>query len=324
MTTRTIERAGQVLDRAARMRAFRAPLMDRRLFDPQMRTPGYVKAPFAMNAVRNEMLSYRGIQQIPINKIRSEQPTVSLKEAKAKLGTINAPNAKPPGVIAHNGMFYLADGNHRTTAARALGHKTIAANVAEFKGQIQGPAIAGASAHRASTAAMNVAAPLLVGVNAAAAYQSRINDGGSTPEALGDAAIAGGSTAASGVVIGAAMRGATQMGFTSAAGMAARALPILSVAGHAAGYGYAAWQRGESGTGIAKAAGWGAVNGILPIDATIGAFGGFNAANARHTQAGRATSDNAQTNGNRLRGTQNAANLKAIIANRQSRAASGY
>jgi len=131
---RSPERAAQVLDRAARMRSFAPGLMDRRLFDAQMRTPGRSKSPIGdLNHLGSEQLRYQGVQSVPLKAVRSEQPTVSVSAVKKKL-TAPAPSSpkRMPLVLHHQGTYHVMDGNHRVTAARALRSGAIQARVVEL------------------------------------------------------------------------------------------------------------------------------------------------------------------------------------------------
>lgn len=279
--SRSIARAEAVLDRAARMRQFKAGWTERRLFDPQMRTPGHVGSAVSMNWLTPEMLKNRRTAEVPLSQIRTEQPSVSVAAVKAKLGS----PGKPPLLVKDGDFYRVADGNHRITAARALGQKTLSANVADIAGEIKGPAVnlSPATIGRGMRTAANIGAPLAVGANALLAYAATKKAGGSTFEAAGSAAMQGGQTAATGIAIGAGLRGASALGLKGTASFAARALVPLSIAGHAAGYAYGAWSRGEGAGGILKSAAWGAVNGVIPIDLTAEALGNFNSANSSYS-----------------------------------------
>lgn len=295
MAERTVARAQAVLDRAAKMRTFKPGWFDARPFDRQIRTPGHVDTPFSVNHLPQSMLIHRGKAEIPLNKVRTEQPTVSVAEVKAKIAK-GGSVASSPHVIRHNGLYYTADGNHGFTADRALGKKTATAQVFDINGKLLSPVISKSAVRAAGRATSMIASPLLVGANASLAYQGRKAAGGSTLEATGDAVLAGGATAASGMVIGSGLRTAANWGFKAAASTAARALVPLSIAGHAGAYGFAAWQRGESGAGIAKAAAWGGINGVLPIDATVSAVKSFNQADSKYSHGHQGMGHDAPTN----------------------------
>lgn len=343
---RSVERASQVLDRAARMSSFKPGFLDRRLFDTQMRTPGKVDAPFSMNSLDPNLLKARGEQMIPIAKVRSEQPTVSLAAAKAKL-TSPTGSSKLPQMVQHNGTYWVADGNHRVTAARALGETHIRAQVADLNAQIKGPLIKPGTAAKGIGMAANIAGPVAVAANATMAFKAAQNAGKSDAAAALDATFAGTRTAATGIAIGGTVKALAQAGVKGAALLGRAAVP-LSIAGHAAAYGIAAARRGEDGLGVLRSIGWGAINGAVPIDLTTQAItsmrspkpqanaapaGGDSRMSAAQSKQfaeansafmtgqshkiGQAEPDS----GNTKRGTQNQANLEAINKGRAARAA---
>lgn len=293
---RTPERAAKILDRAARMSSFKPGILDRRLFDTQMRTPGHVNAPFNINKVAQAgILTPAGRQDIPLSKIRTEQPTISLAAAKANLTNPTTKGGSSPVVVQHKGLYYVGDGNHRITAARALGEKSISVRVMEINGQIRQPALNMGSVGKSLGHLSAFAGPAVVAANATMAYKARINDGGSTAEAAGAAAVEGTKTAATGMAIGGAVKAASNVGLLkgTAAAIGRAAVP-LSMAAHAGGYAFGAWRRGEDNLGIMKAAGWGAINGVVPFDLTAQAVKAWGDSGRADTATpARLTSDQA-------------------------------
>lgn len=340
---RSPERAAAVLDRAARMQQFRPGFMDRRLLDAQMKTPGHAASPFSMTKLDPSLIKGRGEQMIPISKIRSEQPTISLAAAKAKLSNPTG-SSKLPQVVNHNGTYWVADGNHRVTAARALGETHIRAQVGDLNAKIKPPLISGSTVTKGLGMASNVAGPLAVGANAAMAWSTAKNEGKSDAAAAGAATVAGTKTAGTGMAIGAGVKVAAGAGLKTVAALGRAALP-LSIVGHAIGYGVAEYRRGGDRLDILAAAGRGALNGVVPIDLTTQAMaalrnskqqtaakpsGGdtrlsagqqkqFADANASFSQAQKQPAAD-PSNGNSKRGTQNETNLQAILAARTARA----
>lgn len=320
MGRRTPERAAAVLDRAARMSQFKPGWFDQRLGDRQMRTPGKVDSPFRIERLPQGVLKRAEIADIPLKSVVTEQPTVSVKNVKAKLATAGDGSRTPP-VIRHGGQYYLADGNHETTGMRALGMKSGKFQVYDLNADIKPPLVSPQAIRTAGRVTQMVGAHLAVGGMAALAYQNRLASGGSTGEAIVDGAVAGGRTAATGAVMGGLIKGAKAVpALRGAASFASRALLPLSIAGHAAGYAYGAWKRGEGAGGIAMAAGWGAINGVVPIDLVREAVSGgepheaqqFAKANRDYQAAGRTAKQNPDAgNDGKRRGWSNAARISA-------------
>ena len=83
----------------------------------------------------------RKIVKVPIDKIRTDQPSVSAVVVRGKLlrgpethaakYSIGDPENEEylPQMIHHDGHFHIMDGNHRVTTARLKGEKTIQAIV---------------------------------------------------------------------------------------------------------------------------------------------------------------------------------------------------
>lgn len=120
-----------------------------------------------------------------------------------------------------------------------------------------------------------IATPIAAASVAAMSYRKAKNEGKSEARATLEAAGAGAATAAIPAAIGA---GAAKLARSSsigarALGIASRAFIPLSVLGHAGAYAYAAIQRGEGIGGVAAATGRGAINGIIPIDLALEAYG---------------------------------------------------
>lgn len=327
---RTPERAAQVLDRAARMSSFRAGWLDKKLGDPQMRTPGKVAPPFSIYSLPENAWKEVGVAEVPLKSIRTEQPTVSIAKVKAKLSN-PGPADYIPKVLKHGDTYYTMDGNHRLTSQRALGETMTKARVYHLDGSIKPPLMSPKMISTGMRGATMAAGPVAVGSIAAMAYKNRIDAGGSTGEAALDATVAGGRTAATGLAIGSGIkiaRASAMPALRSAASFASRAILPASIIGHAAAYGFAAWQRGESGGDIAKAAGWGAVNGVLPIDLAREAIGGmtnagagrvpeaaqFNAANKSYQTARAAAQEPDQGGDGKRKGWSDAARINSAKA----------
>lgn len=136
---RSPERAAAVIDRASRSKAFAPSIFDKQLFSRQMKTPRPGASPFGnLNALGMEHLHDRGVQQVNLRHVVSDQRTISPDAVKKKIGEIASGKAGTSGkalpmVIHHNGTYHVIDGNHRLTAQRALGSNFAAARVVEFK-----------------------------------------------------------------------------------------------------------------------------------------------------------------------------------------------
>ncbi|MEQ1694766.1 MAG: hypothetical protein ABL901_02900 [Hyphomicrobiaceae bacterium] len=127
---RSLARAERVIERAARMKQFRAKRSVRGLFDRQMRTPGYVKSePFKKGTV---LPRTPRTESIPLNKLRTTQASVSVAEVKRKMRSLKSDDGRLPGAFYYKGKYYANDGNHRYTALRALGAKFAKAEVVEL------------------------------------------------------------------------------------------------------------------------------------------------------------------------------------------------
>lgn len=338
---RSPERAAAVLDRAAKMRSNRAGWLDKRLFDPQMRTPGKGQAPLNFDYLKPEHVTPKGTQSVSTRAIVSDQPTISIKSVKGKIGEVakgqpQMSGGKLPQLLLHNGQYHVFDGNHRVTAIRALGGRTIQGQVYELKPGVGRPAPSIANGingpGRIAFGAVGIGT---VAASSALAYRNAKDRGASDLEASTRAALAGAGQSSTPLVLSSGLALAEHYGsaaLKTAAGTFGRALLPASMAGHAAAYAWQAYRQGADAAGIAKAAGWGAVNGVVPIDLMRDAYGAvtrkgpqqaaFNAANTHFAQSHMTEAPKAQDTAdrNRKRGTQNEANLKAIIANRQQRA----
>lgn len=273
---RSPERAAAVLDRAARMDGFRTSVVDRRIGDPQMRTPGAVETPFRMDRVTKADIAGLGRQQIPLSSIRTEQPTVSLAAVKSKL----AGGGRPPALVKHGDWYYVADGNHRITAARALGQTHIDAHVANLPVRGGNAPMPGARIGNPGAIERGLgkaAGPAAIASVAGLAYADAKRRGGSDLEAMGAAALEGGKVAALGASVAGMVKSAARLGPAGriAAQIGSKALLPASVIGHAAAYGLQAYRRGDGIDGIAKAAAWGGVNGVVPVDLVTQAITSF-------------------------------------------------
>jgi len=125
---RSAERAKAVLDRASQMKTFAPGFSLRNLFDPQMKTPGNIGAePFD---IANVVIKSRSIIEIPVKSIKTVQDTVSLDVVKRM---IDNPSSEVPSVFKFGGEYFINDGNHRITAAKARGLDNIKAEVIEIE-----------------------------------------------------------------------------------------------------------------------------------------------------------------------------------------------
>lgn len=153
------------------------------------------------------------------------------------------------------------------------------------------------SVMRASALATPVAAASV----ATLAFKRAQAEGKTEARAAIEAAGAGASAAVAPAAVGAAaakLARASSIG-AKALGVASRALLPLSVLGHAGAYALDAIRRGESASGVAKAAGWGAVNGVIPVDLAMEAYGavGGGASPSASTEPGVRSVAQAQTPG---------------------------
>lgn len=161
MARRTPEEAEKWLRDAAKS-THKVGLLDRRIGDTQMKTPGYTAKPgLRMFEVDRSKLQPRGLQEVPLDKVQTQQHAVSVKKVAAKL---RGNKGSVPEYILHKGVYYTNDGNHATTAARALGNTTIKGNVLELP---HGPA-ANAQITKAATKAAPAVAKLPKGTGKAA------------------------------------------------------------------------------------------------------------------------------------------------------------
>lgn len=345
-TPRTPERAKAVLDRAAKMRGFKPSILDRRLFDTQMRVPGRTPAPFpGVDFLGHDNVINRGVQDIPLHAIKTHQPSMSLAQAKGKVDALaQGQTLKPAQLLHHNGQYYTLDGNHGITARRALGQVSTKATVLEMR-PAAAPALATTKPVPGKPTGMlgrvgQVGLPLAVGAAAVIAASRAAKAGESKATIATEATKEATRTAAPGLAIGGGLAGAAKLGLIGA-GTALKVgsgLGIAAAGVGAAAYGIDAYRRGESASGIAKAVGWGAVNSIVPIDLarqavrdvtggtgtpaplSSGQAAAFHQANAHYNSLHMQDAPQ-RPDGNHNRGTRNESNLKAIIAARQQRAA---
>jgi hypothetical protein len=84
--------------------------------------------------IKNDIKEH-GIKHVPVAKIKTIQTTVSKEKLHDRLQALDLKRAKkdPPVVFKLlDGTLVLKDGNHRVSAAKMKGHKTIAVNLREF------------------------------------------------------------------------------------------------------------------------------------------------------------------------------------------------
>jgi hypothetical protein len=311
------------IERESRRPESRAGWFDRRPFDRQMRTPGYEPPPFSIGRLPEGSLRYVGTGEVPLDKVRTEQPSVSVSVVKNKIAN-GVP--RPARVVHHNGLYWTQDGNHGITADRAMAKPTTNAKIYELQPGVKLPALSPAVVAKGMSVANRVAGPMAIGAIGALAYQNRRAAGGSQGEATADAVMAGGRTALTGMAIGSLAKSAAAIpALRGAASVATRAVLPLSIAGHALGYAAGAWSRGEDAMGIAKAAGWGAINGIVPIDLVRDAVSGPEPqapARTRKFKQANASFEAGQAKASQPAGPRRGWSDNARIAAAQSRGAS--
>jgi hypothetical protein len=257
---RTPERAAAVLDRAARMRAFRPGVLDRGLGGDKIKAPGQGRVSFDYNTIDPKALKSTGIREIPLKDLVTNQPTVSVKAVKEKLLNPNAraSSANPIAILdPQTGKYVLADGVHRRATAAALGQTHMRVATAEIARQAQTASTAAAPTRTplprgavAGAAALGAVAPIVSGVNA---RNRALASGATATDANGQAVLAAGATAGMGLGAAGVLRAAVSI--------APRIAPMLgpaglAVAGGAAAYGaYQGYQKsGGTLEGLLKGA----------------------------------------------------------------------
>lgn len=236
---RSPDTAKALVDRAARGK-FRPGILDRRLFDQQMRTPSPGRAPvWDLNTLGANDLEIAGRQRVPLNHVVSNQPTVSVAQVKGKIDAISsgAPT-KPAMLLEHNGRYHVMDGNHRLTAQRALGQADTEALVFRLK-------TAGRAASQSSSTMSGMAAIALpVGIATAAyvAASQSAEAGESVGTRTRKAAAAGGTAAATGAAVGGLVALAAK-----AAPVVAGALKVAGPVGLAVGAAYGGYRGYQQG-----------------------------------------------------------------------------
>ncbi len=221
---------------------------------------------YAMKAGRNAPRTSHGVDKLAARHTEISRAMVeSLKangaspyEARIVARSGAARVLKSEGVIAYREVLRGTEKAAVETHGAAM-QKLIAQHMRQPQAGGMAQSIAKVSA---------VATPVAAAAVATLAYKRARAEGKDEARAALEAAGAGASTAIAPAAIGsgaAALAKSTSIG-AKALGVATRALLPLSVVGHAGAYAYAAMQRGEGAGDIAKAAGWGAVNGIIPID----------------------------------------------------------
>lgn len=292
---RAADRAVAVIDRAARMRANRPGILDARLGDKQMRTPGLVDPPFHNRRLTPDMVQRIGTMDVPLSMIRTGQATVSVNSVKAKIASPVTKDGSLPKLIKSGGLYYVDDGNHRVTAARALGQTSVRANVADLKAPQY--AVGGVGSTVAGAAGM-AASAVSIAATGANAYSKAKSEGAGTLDAVGKGAAAAGFVAATPVAFGAGIAGATSLaGLPAKAALqvAGKAALPLTMIGTAAYRGYEAHKAGKGPLGVAGAAAWGAVNGAVPVDFAVDAYRGLKGTGAAApVTPGRLTADQAK------------------------------
>lgn len=129
--SRSPEDAARFLDRIAGTKEFRPGILDYDPLNKKIRPFGYSnKAPFRVNDIDPKNIRSLGVQSIPLSRIRTEQPVVSLGGVKAKIAS---PGKSLPQVIKHGDDYWISEGNHRITAAWALGQDSVRVAVGEIR-----------------------------------------------------------------------------------------------------------------------------------------------------------------------------------------------
>lgn len=148
---RAPDRAKEVVDRAARMLHYRVGLSLRGLIDPQMKTARRIaKEPFDLTQV---VVKSRTTEEVPLRDVFTIQQMVSIAGVKDKIDRPTSDDGLPPSLFKFNGLYYVNDGNHRVVAARALGQRTIRAEVIELARKEDVAQDAGAEVSRSADAA---------------------------------------------------------------------------------------------------------------------------------------------------------------------------
>lgn len=157
-------------------------------------------------------------------------------------------------------------------AAKAVAEPARAAMQRDVARGMRTPATGGMAQSIVKASALTT--PIAAASIATLAYKQARDAGKSEARASLEAAGAGASATVAPAAIGAiaAHIGKSSSIGAKALGIASRALMPVSVIGHAGAYAYQAMQRGEGFTGVAKAAGWGAFNGIIPVDLAMDAY----------------------------------------------------
>lgn len=233
---RSAKRASQVIDRAARMKQFKAPLVERinRPFDPQMKTPGYDANALRPDRVDGASIKRLGMVEVPVNQIRTAQPSVSISATKAKIGGAS----KPPQLVKRpDGTWSVLDGNHTITAARATNAQTVKAYGGVIPGDRGGPFASGLARTGSAYQAMSPylqAAGIIAG--ASTAYRISRENNGTRMEALN----AAGRVAAPAAALAAGAAVATRVA-PAVGGVLAKANPAIFAASLAYGIGKGAY-----------------------------------------------------------------------------------
>lgn len=182
---RTPDRAKAIIDRAARMKAFKPSLSERRAFDTQMKTPGKRSKPLEINSLPAERFEKVGRASINPRDIISDQPTVSRDQVKGKIDKIAAgENVSVRLIKRPDGKYQMLDGNHGTTAHRAMG-RNVEADIYRIRSVAEAEQFAKAKAASKVAAPAQAAAP-----KAAAGAGKAVKMGGKVGLAL---AVAGGA-----------------------------------------------------------------------------------------------------------------------------------
>ncbi len=133
---RSPERAEAVIERASRMSRYKASIFDRRLFDRQMRPPGQVKTSRLgnLNTLPADAIEYSGVRRVKLRDLVTDQASISVKAAKAKVRAGIPSLDKAPRVLFDGKTPRVMDGNHTITALRARGITEVEVHTWKLKG----------------------------------------------------------------------------------------------------------------------------------------------------------------------------------------------
>lgn len=121
---RTPERAKRFLDKLSNRRGFKADDLDD---DPKRQDFVNRKQMSPLIPFEFERLSGwdKSYEEVPIHKIRSSQGTVSVEGVRKYVDNYGRGQYPEFSYNKHQDIYHIQDGNHRVSAARLLGKKTV-------------------------------------------------------------------------------------------------------------------------------------------------------------------------------------------------------